>query len=74
MPTVTTSETPTGAFPRSRTRTRCRKKPNAGARSSSTTASASQAGMPCFWLRSQYTKAKTIPTAPWAMLKTRVVL
>jgi hypothetical protein len=30
--------------------------------------------MPCFWLKSQYTNANTMPTAPWAMLNTRVVL
>ena len=71
--TVTTSETDTGASPRSRATKRCRNQPIAGATTSSTRASASGVGIPWRTLKSQNTKDSSMPSAPWAMLNTRVV-
>ena len=48
--------------------------PVPGAITPSTRISDSQVGIPCRWLRSQNVKAMTMPNAPWAMLKTRVVV
>ena len=72
--TVTTSETLTGASPRPRATNRAMNQPIAGATTKSTSTRASQVGIPCRTLKSQNTKASSMPNAPWAMLKTRVVL
>ena len=70
---MTTSETETGASPRPRVTKRWRNHPMPGATTKSTRKSASSVGMPCRTLKSQNTKDITMPSAPWAMLKTRVV-
>ena len=71
---MTTSETLTGPSPRPRVTKRCTSQPVPGATTPSTRTSDSQIGMPCRWLKSQNVKAMTMPKAPWAMLKTRVVV
>ena len=71
--TVTTSETLAGASPRPRATNRAMNQPIAGATTNSTSTSASQVGIPCRTLKSQKTKDSSIPRAPCAMLKTRVV-
>ena len=73
-PTVTTSETLTGASPRPRQTTRCTNQPVSGATTTSTRTSETHVGRPWRSLKSQNRKAITMPKAPWAMLKTRVVV
>ena len=73
-PTVTTSETETGPSPSPRVTKRWMNQPTPGATTKSTRKSASHSGIPCRTLKSQKTKDITMPSAPCAMLKTRVVL
>ena len=54
--------------------TRSSSNPNPGARTRRTNAIASGAGQPHFTRSCQYAKAASIPAAPWAKLKTPVVV
>ncbi len=74
-PTVTTSATLTGPSPSPRVTKRCSSQPEPRAiTTSSTSTSDSHTGSPWRTLKSQNTNDITMPSAPWAMLKTRVVV
>jgi len=71
---VTTSAVPVDAPWMLRIISRSIARPRTGAATSSTSTSASHAGQPHPCQSCQKKKARTMPTAPWAKLKTPVVL
>ncbi len=59
---------------RPRKMTRSSRMPKAGASPNSTTTTATGVGQPQPWVSCQYANAASMPAAPWAKLKTPVVV